>query len=206
MAGEHDRAVSHRQTAPAPASAWFVRWMVCLGPSASVLDLACGRGRHAAAAIARGARVVCADRDPLALAGLPEGAHAVCADLEADPWPAQLDPPGGFDAILVANYLFRPRLDLLPSRLAAGGLLLYETFGAGNARYGRPANPDFLLRPGELFMLCQRHGLMVLAYESGYVPRAGGGAIVQRIAAVRPPFEPERFPLEAGGSAADAVG
>lgn len=205
MAGEHDRPVSHRQAARAPASAWFVRWMVSLGPSASVLDLACGRGRHAAAAIARGARVVAVDRDPLALADLPEAAHAVCADLEADPWPAQLDPPGGFDAILVANYLFRPRLDLLPPRLAPGGLLLYETFGAGNARYGRPANPDFLLRPGELFALCQRHGLTVLAYESGYTARAGG-AIVQRIAAVRPPFDPGHFPLEAGGSAADPVG
>jgi SAM-dependent methyltransferase len=179
--------------------------MASLGPSATVLDLACGRGRHAAVALAGAARVVGVDRDPLALADLPEGVVAVRADLEGEPWPAQLDRPGGFDAILVANYLFRPRLDLLPARLAPGGLLLYETFGAGNARYGRPANPDFLLRPGELLALCQRHGLFVLAYEAGYLAR-GGGAIVQRIAAVRPPFDPERFPLDGEGSAADAVG
>jgi len=119
------------------------------------------------------------DRDPAALARLPAGVEAVGADLEAGAWPAQLDAVGGFDAILVGRYLFRPRLDLLPACLAPGGLLLYETFGEGQARYGRPAN------------------LRVVAYEHGFVPD-GGGAIVQRLAAVRPPFDPERLPLAPG--------
>ena len=150
-------------------------------------------------AAAAGAQVLAIDRDPQALASLPSAATALLADLETDPWPAQLAPGSDFQLILVANYLFRPRLDLLPACLAPGGLLLYETFAQGNARYGRPRNPDFLLRPAELLALCERHGLVVLAYEHGFVPRAGG-AMIQRVAAVRPPFDPERFPLSRAAS------
>jgi hypothetical protein len=97
-----------------------------------------------------------------------------------------------------ANYLFRPRLDLQPACLAPGGLMLYETFAAGNARFGRPTNPAFLLEPGELFGWAARHGLLVLAYEHGFVAR-GSGAIVQRLAAARAPVELTRYPLEPGG-------
>ena len=189
-----DSTVSHPPARPQP-SAWMVRWMASLTPQARVLDLACGQGRNTAAALARGARVLAIDRDPAALACLPAGAQALCADLEQAPWPAALAPAGQFDVILVGNYLFRPRLDLLPACLAPGGLMLYETFAAGNARYGRPSNPAFLLEPGELFTWATRHGLMVLAYEHGFVPR-GKGAIVQRLAAARPPVELERHPLE----------
>ncbi len=169
--------------------------MASLTPQARVLDLACGQGRNTAAALARGARVLAVDRDPAALACLPGAAQALCADLELAPWPPELAPAGQFDAIVVANYLFRPRLDLLPACLAPGGLMLYETFAAGNARYGRPSNPAFLLEAGELFAWAARHGLLVLAYEHGFVPR-GTGAIVQRLAAVRPPVALECHPLE----------
>lgn len=187
-------AVSHHHPSQGTPSPWLARWMAALPPGARVLDLACGEGRHVSAALARGARVTGVDRDAQALAGLPAGADRVQADLEGAPWPAALAPLSAWDAILVANYLFRPRLDLLPACLAPGGLLVYETFAQGNERYGRPRNPDFLLRPGELFALCERSGLVVLAYESGWLAR-GTCALVQRVAAVRPPFDPERFPI-----------
>jgi len=99
-----------------------------------------------------------------------------------------------FDAILCTNYLFRSRLDLMVSWLSPGGLLIYETFARGNARYGRPANPDFLLRPGELAELAIRGGLHLLAYEDGYVPTPRP-ARVQRMVALAPPCDLERFPL-----------
>lgn len=189
-----ENTVSHPPPRPQP-SAWMVRWMAFLGPQARVLDLACGHGRNTAAALARGARVLAVDRDRDALARLPAGAQPLCADLEGAPWPSELAPAGQFDAIVVANYLFRPRLDLLPACLAPGGLMLYETFAAGNARYGRPSNPAFLLEPGELFAWAARHGLLVLGYEHGFVAR-GSGAVVQRLAAARAPLELTRYPLE----------
>jgi SAM-dependent methyltransferase len=177
--------------------------MACLAPQARVLDLACGRGRNTSLGLARGAEVTGIDRDPAALAALPTAVTALWADLEGQAWPPALTGAEQFDAILVANYLFRPRLDLLPACLAPGGLLLYETFGMGNARYGRPANPEFLLAPAELLHWAERQGLFVLAYENGFVSRAGG-AVVQRIAAIRPPFDPERFPLDGGSGGPDA--
>jgi hypothetical protein len=69
--------------------------------------------------------------------------------------------------------------------LAEGGVLLYETFAAGNERFGKPSNPDFLLRPGELLEAVRGH-LRVTAYEDLQVD-APAPAMVQRICAQRLP-------------------
>lgn len=123
------------------------------------------------------------DRDPAALAALaaPPGITTQCADIESGPWPY----PGEiFAGIVVVSYLHRPLFPHLLAALAPGGVLIYETFAEGNERYGRPANPDFLLRPGELLEVV-RGRLRVLAYEDLFVtdPRP---AMVQRICATRP--------------------
>jgi hypothetical protein len=74
----------------------------------------------------------------------------------------------------------------LADGLAAGGVLIYETFMLGNERFGRPSNPEFLLKPGELATTFA--ALSVVAFEQGEVaaPRA---AVVQRIAAINGPIE-----------------
>jgi hypothetical protein len=64
-------------------------------------------------------------------------------DLEEGPWPYA---GRRFDAIVVTNYLFRPRLPLLLTALNHGGVLIYETFMVGNERFGKPSNEAFLLR------------------------------------------------------------
>jgi SAM-dependent methyltransferase len=196
--------------APGAASHWVMAGLKCLPRGAQVLDFACGRGRHALAALRLGLSVVAADRDAGALQAIeslwladrserePSGSATeprlatVCADLEAEPWPFE---PARFDAIVVCNYLFRPRLDGLPDLLRPGGLLIYETFAEGNERYGRPANPDYLLARGELFAWVVRTGLHGLAFEDGFV---GGSrrARVQRVRALRPPADLEAFALE----------
>lgn len=181
----------HAAGEPSP---WIARWMTLLPPGARVLDLACGSGRHALSAVRKGHRVLAVDRDADALARLrAESASALdetsqgrlelrMLDLEQGPWTL---PPDSFDAVIVANYLFRPRFALACGLLAPGGLLIYETFARGNEAWGRPSNPDFLLQQGELIARCQAGGLAVIAYESGYVsdPKP---AVVQRICAARP--------------------
>ena len=166
---------------PAP-SAWVTRWADRVPAGGRVLDVACGKGRHARFFAGRGHPVDAVDRDPdvlVWLAGIP-GVTPRCLDIEAGPWPYA---GKRFAAIVVANYLHRPLFPHLLAALAPGGVLIYETFAVGNERFGRPSNPDFLLKPGEL-LEAFRGQLKVIAYEELEVsePRR---AVVQRICAIK---------------------
>ena len=163
-------------------SRWIERFGASVAPGGRVCDVACGGGRHARWFADRGHPVVAIDRDLSGVADLRgrPGVALVECDLEVGaPVPVEV---GSCAAVVVVNYLWRPILDELVALLAPGGWLLYETFAVGNERYGRPTNPDFLLRPGELLDLAARHSLHVVAYEDVVVdePRP---ACVQRIAA-----------------------
>jgi len=148
-----------------------------------VLDLACGSGRHSRFLAAAGWPVLAVDRDGgalLGLAGVP-GISTSCLDLEGTDWP--LD-GCRFAGIVVTNYLWRPRLRDLLTMLEPGGVLIYETFMEGNAVYGKPSNPDFLLRPGELRAVVADAGLRELAFVEGFVERPKP-AMRQAVCAVR---------------------
>jgi SAM-dependent methyltransferase len=146
-----------------------------------VLDLGSGQGRHALYFAARGARVVAVDRDAAALATFAAvpGVETRAIDLETGGWPFADD---RFDAIIAVNYLHRALFPHLLASLADDGVVLYETFAGGNAAYGRPSNPDFLLMAGELLELA-RGRLVVVAFEQGLVG-APPRAVIQRLAAV----------------------
>jgi SAM-dependent methyltransferase len=174
-------------------SEWVERWLSGRPPG-RLLDLACGAGRHARWAADRGHQVLAIDRDAQALAGLVhERIHPVQEDLEHGPWSLGSQ---GFDVILCTNYLHRPRLALLLTLLAPGGLWIHETFAVGNAAFGRPRNPEFLLQGGELLHWAARAGLQVLGYENGLVGDPAN-ACIQRIAAVRDPSPHRLAPARA---------
>lgn len=162
---------------PAP-SAWVQRWSHLVGAGASVLDVACGSGRHVRWFAQRGARVTGVDRDAAATAALTDIAEIVVADIEGAAWPFA---GRRFDAVVVTNYLWRERLADLIASVAPGGVLIYETFAAGNESIGKPSNPAFLLQPGELLRAVA--GLRVVAFEDGFEPAPA--RFVQRIVAVR---------------------
>jgi SAM-dependent methyltransferase len=180
------------------ASAWVQRFVSLIpkdqGP---VLDLACGSGRHTRLLLNAGYDVWSLDQNADLLAPLEVlGARCFQVNLESlsdtdkiaesTNWPFD---PEQFAGIIVTNYLYRPLLLDLTRSLKPCGILIYETFGAGNEAYGRPRRPDFLLQPEELL-----HAFLpdspfagesekknhCIAYEHGYVEYPHP-AIVQRI-------------------------
>ena len=160
---------------PESPSDWVVRWapQVKRGP---VLDVASGAGRHARYFAERGLEVVAVDREAQRI----EGVAFVQADLEnGNPWPFA---DRRFAAIVVTNYLHRPLFKSIADSLDAGGVLIYETFMVGNERFGRPSNPAFLLKPGELREAFA--SLRVVAFEEGEVARPKP-AMTQRICAIK---------------------
>jgi SAM-dependent methyltransferase len=165
------------------ASDWIARWSHLVPAGGTVLDLACGRGRHLRWFAARGHRVTGVDRDPMALATLDGVGETIVADVENGPWPLA---GRQFDAVIVTNYLWRPLFPAIAAAVAPGGVLLHETFAQGNETVGKPARPDFLLAPGELLRAYAQ--LRVVAFEDGF--REAPPRFVQRIAAVRPPDGP----------------
>lgn len=175
-----------------PASIWVQRWSHLIKPAGTVLDVACGHGRHSRWFYEQNKPVVAVDRAQAAIESIAKtipasACEAVLADIETGPWPFV---GRQFDAVVVTNYLWRPLLPTLLASLASGGVLIYETFTQGNETVGKPSRPDFLLRPGELLAICR--DLRVVAFEEGFqdetaAPEGRPPRFIQRIAAVREP-------------------
>jgi SAM-dependent methyltransferase len=166
-------------SAPSP---WVERWSHLLPAQASVLDVACGAGRHLHWFAQRGHTVTGIDRDLHAAQDASAPGTLICADIENAVWPLMAQGrPQPFGAVVITNYLWRPLLPTLVQSVAPGGILIYETFAAGNETVGRPSRADFLLQPGELLSACK--DLQIVAYENGRLndpPR-----FIQRIVALR---------------------
>jgi SAM-dependent methyltransferase len=156
-------------------SEWVIRWAPLVSRG-TVLDVACGGGRHSSFFLGRNLKVVAVDRE----AQVIPGARFIQADLEnGSPWPL---PGERFEGIVVTNYLNRPLMKTLKESLTEGGVLIYETFMQGNERFGKPSNPAFLLRPGELLEVFKE--LRVKGFEEGAVAEPKP-AMIQRLCAVR---------------------
>lgn len=173
-------------------SVWLQRWDHLIAPGSTVLDVACGAGRHMRHLAGQGHDVMGVDRNPEALALAQKFGQITCADIENGSWPFTGQT---FGCVVVTNYLWRPLLPTLVASVAPGGLLIYETFAAGNETVGKPSRPDFLLQTGELLTATQ--GLRIVAYEDGF--EASPDRFVQRIVALRTALDNEvrRCPLHA---------
>jgi SAM-dependent methyltransferase len=174
-----------------PTSAWVARWSHLLPTGCSVLDVACGHGRHMRYFASLGHSVTGVDRNEEAIAAVSPLGEAICADIENGPWPLTHHT---FGCVVVTNYLWRPLWPHILNSLAPEGILIYETFSAGNERVGKPSRPDFLLLPSELLSVCQ--DLRVVAFEEGFLEQPD--RFVQRIVAVRESLHaqtPVRYPL-----------
>lgn len=169
-----------------PASDWVTRWAQLLTKGSTVLDVACGHGRHMKWLRDHEFEVVGIDRDPEAAAASSAWGKVHQVDIENGYWP--LEEGSGrlrkFGAVVVTNYLWRPLIPTLLNSVEEGGLLIYETFGIGNQVFGKPSRPDFLLQPGELLDICsQENGFQIVAYENGILNNPD--RCVQRVVAIK---------------------
>jgi SAM-dependent methyltransferase len=155
---------------PNPPSPFLVACLATWPPGPArgrALDLACGSGRHALLVAAAGFRVDAIDRDVAALQTLESKARAdrldvraIAADLETHPLPRER-----YDLVVNARYLQRSLVGAIEAALAPGGALVFETFTTAQAELGRPRNPEYLLRPGELARMFPRLETLVYREE-----------------------------------------
>jgi rhodanese-related sulfurtransferase len=193
-------ALDRRPAPPAGPSPWLLENVRLAPRGARVLDVACGRGRHALVLAQAGSLVRAVDRDAARIAALRSVARrlrlpltAEVVDLEADG--ATLG-EGAYDLVLVFNYLHRPLFPALVRALAPGGLLLCETFTREHARHhGRPSRPEHLLEPGELLSLAEP--LTVVGHREGGTDGPHLAAV-----AARKPLRPSRSSTTSHAAAA----
>ena len=152
-----------------------------------ILDFASGHGRHSVAlsmAFPGRFEILATDYNHAALRELATqfpSVKTLHTDLEnTNIWQFT---DHNFDVVVVTNFLFRPRLPDLFRLIRNGGFLAYETYAVGNGTYGRPSNPNFLLKYGEL-PACLPDDFEVLDYFHGKINRPQP-AIIQRLAAQR---------------------
>ena len=127
-----------------------------LNAGSEVLDLACGSGRNGLALTENEMKVTFVDNSESALAevftkiqGKNRHKHQ-CLRIDLEDGKSSLFDTRRFDAILVFNYLYRPLFPKIKSALSKGGLIFYETFTTQQKLFGRPKNPNYLLRDNEL--------------------------------------------------------
>ena len=161
-------------------SNWVTRFAPMIEAGGRVLDLACGNGRHSNFLGSAGFSVTAVDRKISKISQDSKQIRWIEHDLEKDD--QFLFQNQYFMGVVVTNYLYRPLIPAIINVLDKNGILIYETFSLGNEQYGRPSNPDFLLKPGELFSACSEK-LRVIAYEEGTI-KGPKPSVKQRICAI----------------------
>jgi len=180
-AGLADRGPAARLWQPAP---FLEQVLPRLAPGLA-LDLAAGAGREAVFLAMHGFTVEAVDDDPDILAradALAErnGVRITTRVVDLERRGTAL-PQERYRLVIVFRFLHRSLFPHIERALAPGGRLVYETFRRGQARYGRPTHPRFLLDDGEL-----RSAFPSLVVEHYEEPDPAGGPVTARLLARRP--------------------
>jgi tellurite methyltransferase len=137
-------------------------------PKGRVLDIAMGNGRNAVYLAREGFEVEGIDRSAEAVNTALKLARdtgvtikAEIADLEAG---YQIE-KNAYDVIICFNYLQRSLIPQIREGVRAGGMVVYETFTIDQKQFGKPSNPDFLLKYNELLEMFRQ--FRCLRYSEG---------------------------------------
>ncbi|WOH39416.1 methyltransferase domain-containing protein [Thalassotalea fonticola] len=162
-----------------PLLAEYLTEIKKLNAELSVLDLACGSGRNGLYLVSNGISVTFADINETSLEKISETSVNSLHFGKAELWQVDFEDENtsplsdkGFAAVIVYRYLHRPLFDSIKASIQSGGLVIYETFTTEHPQFGRPKNPNFLLKHNEL--LQQFSGWEVLHYFEGTVGKGDG--------------------------------
>jgi len=151
---------------PAP----FLVENIELLPKGRVLDVAMGNGRNAIYLATKGFHVEGVDVSSEAVSNALEWAQkagvtikAQTADLESE-YQIEKD---AYDVIICFNYLQRSLIPQIKDGLRKGGMVVYETFLVDQAQWGKPKNPDYLLKRNELLNMFR--DFWCLRYREGII-------------------------------------
>jgi len=164
--------------------AQFLVQNVELLPKGRVLDVAMGSGRNAIYLAGLGFDVEGIDMSSEAINIALELARKAgvtiktqVADLEGD----YLVKKDAYELIMCFNYLQRLLIPQIKDGLRRGGMVVYETFIIDQAEFGKPKNPDYLLKHNELLDIFR--DFRCLRYREGVVrgPKAIASIIAQKV-------------------------
>ena len=153
-------------------------------PKGRVLDVAMGHGRNAIYLAKMGFEVEGIDKSTEAVENALENAgtsgvrlNAYVADLENN---FKID-KSAYDVIICFNYLHRPLIPQIKRGLMAGGMVVYETFIVEQAKFGKPNNPDHLLKHNELLDMFRE--FRCLRYREGIIEvgKAVAGIVAEKV-------------------------
>ena len=166
-----------------------------LNKQTSILDLACGSGRNGLYLLEHQVPVTFADikeealEQTLAQAEQSSGVFKGEQQKRGQYWQVDFEQEGStplqgksFAGIIVFRYLHRPLFEQIKAAISSGGMIIYETFTEQQAQFGRPKNPDFLLKTGELLELFA--GWEILHSFEGVIHKNNDNKIKQAVAQI----------------------
>jgi len=157
---------------------------IALLPKGRVLDVAMGNGRNAIYLAQQGFTVEGVDISAEAVNNALEMAQKAgisiktrITDLESN---YHIE-SGAYDMIICFSYLQRSLIPQIKDGLRKGGIAVYETFLVDQTQWGKPKNPDYLLKHNELLDLFR--DFRCLRYREGLIENRGDKRAIASIVA-----------------------
>ena len=154
-----------REGGPPQIPSLFLAQQISHLSRGKALDLAMGSGRNSIFLAMNGYAVDAIDNSSVAVSKLQSFVkkHSLSITVKQADLTTYQIPANTYDLIINFNYLERSLIPQIKKGLNQGGMLLFETYTIEQPRYGRPRNPDYLLKSNEL--LCSFSDLHIIFYH-----------------------------------------
>ena len=153
-------------------------------PGGRALDLAMGGGRNAVFLAQAGYETEGVDISRKEVDAAFELARKSGVELKArilDLEDAVHFDEASYDVMICFNYLHRPLIPKIKDALRIGGMIVYETYIVDQTRFGKPRNPNHLLKRNELLNMFR--DFRCLRYREGIIEnrKAIAGIVAEKV-------------------------